>query len=120
MVLSAGEAVTTILDDNEIKGHGGPSQEMVLGFALAAEKARGACMLSIDSEGTDGTTCAAGGITDSQTKKNIESAGIDPYAALRGHASFEALSAAGASVVTGNTGTNICDINILFIPAKNL
>ena len=120
VVLSAGEAVTTILDDNDIKGHGGPSQEMVLGFALAAEKARGACMLSIDSEGTDGTTCAAGGITDSQTKKNIESAGIDPYAALRGHASFEALSASGASVVTGNTGTNICDINILFIPAKNL
>ena len=120
VVLSAGEAVTTILDDNEIKGHGGPSQEMVLGFALAAEKARGACMLSIDSEGTDGTTCAAGGITDSQTKKDIESAGIDPYAALRGHASFEALSAAGASVITGNTGTNICDINILFIPAKNL
>ena len=33
---------------------------------------------------------------------------------------LKTVSAAGASVVTGNTGTNICDINILFIPAKNL
>ena len=120
VVISAGEAVTTILDDNGIKGHGGPSQEMTLGFATTTCMANGSCLLSIDTEGTDGTTTAAGGITDSHTKEMIEAAGMDPYAALRGHASFEALSAAEATVVTGNTGTNICDLNILYVPAKNL
>ena len=49
------------------KGHGGPSQELTASFAIAAEKAPGACMYSMDSEGTDGTTPVAGGITDSTT-----------------------------------------------------
>ena len=64
LVLSAGEMVTTIIDNSTIKGHGGPSQEMTLGFALQAAAAPGACLLSIDSEGTDGTTDAAGGIAE--------------------------------------------------------
>lgn len=33
-----------------------------------------------------------------------------------GHASFEALSAAGCVVMTGNTGTNLCDLNIMYVP----
>lgn len=116
LVLSAGEAVTTIMDNASIKGHGGPSQEMTLSFAISAAKAKGICFLSIDSEGTDGTTMAAGGITDSHSLNNAIVAGIDIYASLRGHASFEALEAINSTVITGNTGTNICDINIMYIP----
>lgn len=116
LVLSAGEAVTTITDNASIKGHGGPSQEMALSFAISAAKAKGICFLSIDSEGTDGTTMAAGGITDSQSLNNAIAAGIDIYASLRSHASFEALEAINSTIITGNTGTNICDINIMYIP----
>ena len=46
----------------------------------------------------------------------MERAGVDIYGALRGHASFEALSAAGCVVMTGNTGTNLCDLNIMYVP----
>ncbi len=116
-VLSAGEAVTTIPDSSVITGRGGPSQEMALGFALAAEKAEGACFYSMDTEGTDGTAPAAGGLTDSFTLSAARKAGLDLHAALRGHAAFEALSALGDAVVTGNTGTNLCDLNILYVPA---
>lgn len=116
MVLASGEATTKILDNSEITGHGGPSQEETLSFAFTADKAKGVCLLSIDSEGTDGTTPVAGGITDSQSLKAARSKGIDVFAALRGHACYEALSAMDDVVFTGNTGTNICDFNIMYVP----
>lgn len=115
-LISVGESVTTISEDCVITGHGGPSQEMALSFAVSATKTRGACLLSIDTEGTDGTTVCAGGITDSDSLADMERAGVDIYGALRGHASFEALSAAGCVVMTGNTGTNLCDLNIMYVP----
>jgi glycerate 2-kinase len=117
VVLSAGEATTTILDNKSIKGHGGPSQEMAISFALGAQKSKGACMLSIDTEGTDGTTLAAGGITDSKSAAEASNHGIDLFDALRGHASNEALTEIGNCVITGNTGTNVCDFNIMYVPA---
>ena len=117
VILSSGEVTTKILDNREIKGHGGPSQELTASFALLASKTKGACMLSIDSEGTDGTTPVAGGITDSTSYGTAKSGNVDIHGALRGHACYEALSSMGDTVFTGNTGTNLCDFNILYIPA---
>ena len=117
VLLASGEATTTILDNDTITGHGGPSQEATLSFALSAVQVPGACLLSIDSEGTDGTTDVAGGITDSKSAATAEQLGINIREALRGHASNEALQAIGDAVFTGNTGTNLCDLNILYIPS---
>ena len=119
VILSSGETTTKILDNREITGHGGPGQELTLSFAISAVKAPGACMLSIDSEGTDGTTPVAGGITDSTSYQTAEEKGVDVHASLRGHACYEALSEMGDAVFTGNTGTNLCDFNVLYIPKKN-
>ena len=47
VLISAGESVTTIPEHCVITGHGGPSQEMVLSFAVAAARTNGACLLSI-------------------------------------------------------------------------
>ncbi len=118
VLLSSGEATTLIPDSGVIKGHGGPSQEETAGFALIAEKTNGACLLSVDTEGTDGTTNVAGGITDSQTAKLAREKGINLREALRTHSCYEALNALGDTVFTGNTGTNLCDLNILYVPAK--
>lgn len=118
VILSSGETTTKILDNKEITGHGGPGQELTLSFAMSAMKAPGACMLSIDSEGTDGTTPVAGGITDSTSFAMAEAKGVDCHASLRGHACYEALSEMGDVVFTGNTGTNLCDFNVLYIPKK--
>jgi hydroxypyruvate reductase len=116
VLLSSGEVTTKILDNSLIKGHGGPGQEMAASFAITAEKTRGACLLSIDSEGTDGTSKVAGGITDSTSSRAAASKGISLYQALREHSCFEALDAIGSTVFTGNTGTNLCDLNILYVP----
>ncbi len=116
VILSSGETTTKILDNSEIKGHGGPGQELTLSFAITAAKTEGACMLSIDSEGTDGTTPVAGGICDSTSLRCAEEKGVDVYSALRGHACYEALSEIGDAVFTGNTGTNLCDFNVMYVP----
>ncbi len=116
VILSSGEVTTLITDNRTIKGHGGPSQEMMTGFALASEKIPGACMLSIDSEGTDGTTPVAGALTDSQTLATARANNIDLMEALRTHSCYEALSSIDDTVMTGNTGTNLCDFNVMFVP----
>ncbi|MEZ3436237.1 MAG: DUF4147 domain-containing protein [Lachnospiraceae bacterium] len=116
VIISAGETTTKILNNDDIKGHGGPSQELTAGFALSAHKASGACMLSIDSEGTDGTTSIAGGITDSATYRMSVEKGVNLYEALRTHACYEALKELNCDVQTGNTGTNVCDFNLLYVP----
>ncbi len=117
VLLASGEAVTTILDNQTITGHGGPGQEETLSFAIAAAKTKGACLLSMDSEGTDGTTPVAGGITDSKSYGIALEKGVDVYGALRGHASYEALVKMEDTLLTGNTGTNLCDFNIMYVPA---
>lgn len=117
MIFSAGETTTFIEDSSTIKGHGGPSQELTAGFALAAGDVPGACMLSIDSEGTDGTTSVAGGLTDSTTCAAAKRMGINLRRALSEHAVHEALRALGDCVFTGNTGTNLCDFNVMYVPA---
>lgn len=117
VLLASGEVTTLIEDNSVIRGHGGPGQEMALSFAITAAKTKGACLLSVDSEGTDGTTKVAGGITCSKTLGLLEARGINPYQALREHSAFEALDAVSSAVFTGNTGTNLCDLTIVYVPA---
>jgi len=119
LLLSGGETTTYIEDNSKTKGHGGPSQELVVGFALVAKDAPGSCMLSIDSEGTDGTTLMAGGITDSTTYQRSLREGINLRDALKGHATNEALMVMKDCIYTGNTGTNLCDFNVMYVPGDS-
>jgi len=118
VLIAAGETTTHIPDNSVIGGHGGPGHELVAGFALTAANTVGAAMISLDSEGTDGTTTAAGGLCDSTSLARAEQCGVNLHEALRTHATHEALVAIGDAVFTGNTGTNLCDLNILYIPAR--
>jgi glycerate-2-kinase len=117
VLIAAGETTTQIHDNETIKGHGGPGHELAAAFAIAAAKTSGAAAISLDSEGTDGTTTAAGGLCDSSSLARASALGINMHEALRTHSTHEALSAIGDAVFTGNTGTNLCDLNILYIPA---
>ncbi|AYG64505.1 glycerate kinase type-2 family protein [Rhizobium jaguaris] len=116
VLLSSGEVTTLIEDNSIIRGHGGPGQEMAISFAITAAKTSGACLLSVDTEGTDGTTRVAGGITDSSTAKTAAAKGINLYQALRDHSCFEALDSVSSAIFTGNTGTNLCDLTIMYVP----
>jgi len=119
VVIATGE-VSTKIPANHMGGLGGPGQELTTSFSLSASKIPGVCLASVDTEGTDGPTNAAGGIADSNTFISAKEKGIDLYKSLREHTTYHALSTLGCKIVTGNTGTNLCDLHIMYVPARRI
>jgi len=113
-VLIAGGETTTRVE--KASGLGGPSQELALGFALEIVNLPGCSIAAIDTDGTDGPTEVAGGIADSTTVERARLEGLDVYERLMAHDSSNALRTLGDEILTGNTGTNVCDLNVIFIP----
>jgi glycerate 2-kinase len=102
-------------------GRGGRNQEMALAFALAAEKHEldaNWVFLSGGTDGRDGPTDAAGGRVDPRSLTRMRSAGLVPEARLADNDSYHALQASGDLLITGATGTNVADLQILLIRPK--
>lgn len=105
--LFGGETTVRVTGD----GLGGRNQELALRVAM---RMRGPfAFLSAGTDGRDGPTEAAGAVVDEGTLVRIEAAGIDPRAALAVNDSNRALAAAGDLLVTGGTGTNVADLQVL-------
>ncbi|MCX6094003.1 MAG: DUF4147 domain-containing protein [Candidatus Bipolaricaulota bacterium] len=113
-VLVAGGETTTRIERGTT-GLGGPSQELSLGFALEIAGRRSCCVVAIDTDGTDGPTEFAGGVADSATIARAAALNIDVRACLRRHGSSGVLRALGDAVITGNTGSNLCDLNVVSV-----
>jgi len=112
LLASGGE--TTVSIDGPA-GEGGPNQEAVLGFARAIARYKGISLVSIDSEGTDGPTQIAGGIADGQTVDRATALNVDLFDVLKRHDSTTALGALEDQVITGDTGTNVVNLRMMFI-----
>ena len=99
-------------------GRGGRNQEMALLVAQhlnARNPSQTVHFLSGGTDGRDGPTDAAGAIVDAGTWARITDAGLDPAALLANNDSYAALQASGDLLITGATGTNVADIQILMI-----
>ncbi|MCB2128129.1 MAG: DUF4147 domain-containing protein [Rhodobacteraceae bacterium] len=97
-------------------GLGGRNQELALRVALGMpDLGRDWMFLSGGTDGRDGPTEAAGGIVDAGTVARIRATGADPEALLANNDSNAALKAAGDLLVTGATGTNVADVQILLL-----
>lgn len=102
------------------KGRGGRNQELALRVAAGAEAAglaEGWVFLSGGTDGRDGPTDAAGGLVDGGTIARIRAAKQDPATLLENNDSYAALAAADDLLITGATGTNVADVQVLLIPA---
>ncbi|MDP1770761.1 MAG: glycerate kinase [Methylobacter sp.] len=113
-LLAGGETTVTLKG----KGRGGRNQEMALAFAIAAEQqglAGNWTFLSGGTDGRDGPTDAAGGIVDPNTIKRMIHAGINPIELLENNDSYTALKTSDDLVITGATGTNVADLQILLV-----
>ena len=114
VVLSGGETTVTVTGD----GTGGPNLEFALSAALefgAELGERDAALASVDTDGRDGATDAAGAVVDSDTVGERLSASR-ARAALADNDSLGALDAADAAIRTGATGTNVNDLRVLVVP----
>ena len=94
-------------------GLGGRNQEMALRAAIELKGKDNIVFASVGSDGTDGPTDAAGGISDGDTYCKMKEKGIDPEAELKNNNSYYALGAADALIVTGPTGTNVNDLTLI-------
>ena len=112
--VAGGETTVTVRGS----GLGGRNQEMALAFALDADSRFNNLswvFLSGGTDGIDGPTDAAGGLVDPGTIARIRSAGYDPRLLLDNNDAYHALNHAGDLLITGATGTNVADLQILLI-----
>ena len=96
-------------------GTGGRSQELALAAAPGIAGLEGAAIFSIDSDGTDGPTDAAGGYVDGESITALEEKGINFDSMLRENDSYHALEAIGGLIMTGPTGTNVNDLAVALL-----
>ncbi len=119
-LLSGGETTVTVRGE----GLGGRNQEFALAFSLQIEDIPGIALLSAGTDGIDGPTDAAGAVVDGRTAKRARELGLDPAAYLERNDSysffkrFDALTGGTSHLLTGPTGTNVMDLQIICIEKK--
>ena len=102
-------------------GMGGRNQELALAFALEIEGDQGVSLLSAGTDGTDGPNDAAGAMVDGETAARARSLDIDPRSYLDNNDSytffrdFDTATGAQSHLMTGPTGTNVMDIQIVLL-----
>ena len=93
-------------------GKGGRNQQLALAAACAMVDGDTIVLLSAGTDGTDGSTLAAGAVVDPATTTRGAAAGLDCGHCLKKADSGSYLEACGDLFVTGPTGTNVTDMVI--------
>jgi len=112
-LLLGGETTVTVRG----RGAGGRNQELALALARELEGCPGIVAASLGTDGTDGPTDAAGGLVDGGTVARGAAAGLDARDHLARNDSHPFLRATGDLLVTGPTGTNVCDVVLVLVEA---
>ncbi|MEM1986488.1 MAG: DUF4147 domain-containing protein [Nitrososphaeria archaeon] len=112
ILIAGGETTVSI---GNIYGEGGRNQELALSAALGIQGTN-IVLASIATDGTDGPTEIAGAIVDGSTVSKCEELGIDWFKELKCHNSSYVWKVLGDAIYTGETGTNLMDLIIVYIP----
>ncbi|MEF8778310.1 MAG: DUF4147 domain-containing protein [Natronomonas sp.] len=105
VVFSGGETTVRVTGD----GTGGPNQEFAL--AAASELPASAVLAAVDTDGSDGSTDAAGALVDGRTIADP----VAMRAALADNDSYGFFDKRGLLLRTGATGTNVNDLRVLVV-----
>ena len=107
MFFATGETSVRLERDKKT-GTGGADQELSLGGCIdLTEEEKSILICSLDTDGTDGPTDIAGGMTDYSTIDRVEKAGADFFGLLNSHSSSDILRISEDCILTGTTGTNV-------------
>ncbi len=110
-LISGGETTVTVKGN----GKGGRNTELALSFAIEIEGIEGITFLSAGTDGTDGPTDAAGAIVDGKAIPEAKSLGINPQENLNNNDSYNFFKQIDSLLITGPTGTNVMDVQIIII-----
>ena len=108
VIISGGETTVTVKGD----GKGGRNQEMILG---SIKKLSGKKMVfaSFATDGIDGISEAAGAIADGFSLERAKKKDLDMNNFLKNNNSYEFFNKLQDLLITGYTGTNVMDIEII-------
>jgi glycerate 2-kinase len=110
-VISGGETTVKVKG----AGLGGRNQEFVLVSAMEIEGLKDVVIFSINTDGTDGPTDAAGAFCNGNTIFKTKELSLDPYAYLENNDSYHFFEKVGGLINTGPTLTNVMDIHLMLI-----
>jgi glycerate 2-kinase len=96
-------------------GRGGRNQELVAAAALELDGIEAVCLCSLGTDGVDGPTPAAGALAAGSSVSRASEIGLSVEAALRDNDTFHLFDRLDDLVVTGPTGTNVMDVQILLL-----
>jgi hydroxypyruvate reductase len=102
-------------------GKGGRNQECALALAGSlAGLPTPFVVASVGTDGVDGPTDAAGAIVDNTTLDRARAAGLgDAGSFLRDNNAYAFFHALGDLIMTGPTGTNVGDIQVVMTPGED-
>jgi glycerate 2-kinase len=111
-VISSGETTVRVTGD----GRGGRNQEFALAMARPFDDSRiDALVVSVGTDGIDGPTDAAGAVVDATTVERSRALGLEPERFLDNNDSYAFFAALGDLVLTGPTGTNVGDLQVILL-----
>jgi hydroxypyruvate reductase/glycerate 2-kinase len=110
-LISGGE--TTVMVRGS--GKGGRNTELALAFAIDIKDAQGITLLSAETDGTDGPTDAAGAIVSGESIQKAILLSLNPAGYLVNNDSYTFFRRTGELFVTGPTGTNVMDLQVILI-----
>jgi hydroxypyruvate reductase len=110
-VITCGETSVTVHGD----GIGGRNQELALGAAIGLEGLPGVLLASMGTDGIDGPTEAAGAVVTGETRRRSRELGMDCESTLARNDAYSLLRALDDLIVSGPTGTNVSDIQVLLV-----
>ena len=116
-LISGGEPVVRLCQH---PGQGGRNQQLVLVATkvildqpMRSPQENGFCLLSAGTDGEDGNVPVAGALVDDHLIAESRARRIDPTPYIATNDAFSFFSQLDGSVVTGPTGTNVCDLRIV-------
>jgi glycerate-2-kinase len=110
-LISGGETTVRVTGN----GKGGRNMELALRFIIETEGMSGVTLLSAGTDGMDGPTEAAGAIVDEKTFRRALKKGLDLADYLKRNDSYGFFDKVGGLFVTGTTGTNVMDIQVMLL-----
>lgn len=110
-LIAGGETTVTVRG----KGRGGRNTEMALAFGIEIADVPGIVFLSAGTDGTDGATDAAGAIVTGDMAAQAAALGLNPRDYLARNDSYTFFKNTGGLVMTGPTGTNVMDMQLIMI-----
>ncbi|QDV65814.1 glycerate kinase type-2 family protein [Crateriforma conspicua] len=120
-LISGGEP-TVRLAPPERRGKGGRNQQLVLAayeellkHDLTPQQWEQVCILSGGTDGEDGPTDAAGALIDAQVHRRAREAGLNVQDHLQRNDAYTFFLHCGGLLITGPTGTNVCDVRVAVI-----